>query len=114
MASCRDIVDSLSALADGEMTLTTRLRVRAHLAMCANCRTYSEQLATVDALLHSLEPEPASFAPVLGLLMDEIRLSHAPPEGDVVEDDGAWGTLSVDVSEEPAPAPQPDLSPRAD
>jgi anti-sigma factor RsiW len=44
MLSCKEIVERVDALLDGDLTLRQRLAVRMHLMLCHRCRRYERQL----------------------------------------------------------------------
>lgn len=44
MLSCREIVDDADRLIAGELSLSRRVAVRMHLAMCRHCNRYVRQL----------------------------------------------------------------------
>lgn len=76
-ASCDGTARLLSEYADGELRGLRRLRVEAHLAACAGCRTvYSSLVATLEALrtLGQVEPEPQP------LLAEAVRKRIDPRE----------------------------------
>jgi anti-sigma factor RsiW len=58
MPTCRDVADHASDLLDDTLPWHTRLRLRAHLLMCAHCSEYVRQLALVVRALRGLPPEP--------------------------------------------------------
>lgn len=69
MPKCRDIPDLASAYIDGEGPLAGRLAMGAHLAFCADCRTYVQGLRTTRRFVAaSFRAEvPAAVAVALGL-----------------------------------------------
>ena len=78
--TCDDVMVSVMALADGETSPMSAEAVRAHLAGCAACSAWSDELADIDRLLgvcrrpndpHDLWP---AIAPRLGL--PEFRRSR--------------------------------------
>jgi anti-sigma factor RsiW len=54
MLSCRDVTDRASAYLDGDLGWRARLCLRAHLAICRNCRRYLGQLRTTITILRRL------------------------------------------------------------
>ncbi|RPG25173.1 MAG: hypothetical protein CBC10_008645 [Gammaproteobacteria bacterium TMED50] len=44
MMSCRQVCDSASEIADGNLAAWQRLQVRIHLLICKYCRRYIRQL----------------------------------------------------------------------
>ena len=46
-SKCRDVVDRASIILDGEAGVTQRMRFRAHLMMCGDCRRYFRQMRRV-------------------------------------------------------------------
>lgn len=51
MLKCRDLAEQASDLMDGNLPFGARLGLRLHLAMCAMCRTYMDQMRRTRALL---------------------------------------------------------------
>ena len=51
MLKCRDLADRASDLIEGGLPLRTRLGLRLHLAMCAMCRAYLDQMRRTRALM---------------------------------------------------------------
>jgi len=60
MLRCRDLTEDASRLLDGDLALPRRLRLRLHLALCAMCRTYMDQMRKSRALVarRPLAPMP--------------------------------------------------------
>jgi hypothetical protein len=48
---CRDVAGMASDLMEGGLPLSTRFRLRLHLAMCVMCRNYMDQMRRTRALL---------------------------------------------------------------
>jgi anti-sigma factor RsiW len=48
---CRDVSERASDLLDGGLSLRMRLALRMHLALCAMCRAYVDQLEKTRRLL---------------------------------------------------------------
>lgn len=44
MLNCKEVTHLLSEAQDRKLTLTERLPLRVHLAMCQGCRNFSKQL----------------------------------------------------------------------
>ena len=55
MLKCREVTDRASELIDGDLDLVTRLRVRAHLVACRECRRFIRQMRATVELLGSLD-----------------------------------------------------------
>ncbi|GJD98502.1 zf-HC2 domain-containing protein [Methylobacterium isbiliense] len=56
---CREAAEHASALLDHDLDLTLRARLRLHLAACAPCRRFAEQVrATRDLLRGAPAPAP--------------------------------------------------------
>ena len=51
LLTCRDLTEEASRLLDSDLPMTRRLRLRAHLAICAMCRAYLDQLRKTRTLL---------------------------------------------------------------
>jgi predicted anti-sigma-YlaC factor YlaD len=57
MLKCIQIVAISSDYLDGQLRFSARLSVRAHLAMCVNCRRFIRQMRLTQRVLQQL-PEP--------------------------------------------------------
>lgn len=55
---CSDARDLISAAADGETSVRERHGLEAHLAGCATCRAYTEQVQRLDRLVRVRPAEP--------------------------------------------------------
>ncbi|WP_407518792.1 zf-HC2 domain-containing protein [Methylobacterium oryzisoli] len=55
---CREAAEHASALLDRDLDLTLRARLRLHLAACAPCRRFAEQVRATRDLLRDT-PAPA-------------------------------------------------------
>lgn len=58
MLSCKQLVLRSSDFLDGQLSLRERFALRAHLAMCANCRRFIRQLRLTGRVVQQL-PEDA-------------------------------------------------------
>ncbi|WP_161866516.1 anti-sigma factor family protein [Pseudomonas yangonensis] len=54
MLTCKELVAHSSDYLDGQMTLRQRLAVRAHLAMCGNCRRFIRQMKLTQAVIRQM------------------------------------------------------------
>ncbi len=52
--TCREVTERASELLDGTLSPVERLTLRAHLAVCRNCRAYLDQLRRTVASLRTL------------------------------------------------------------
>ena len=57
MSKCKDVIDRISAIIDGEADIGERMRFHMHLMMCRNCRTYYKQFKTVKVAAGQVSPE---------------------------------------------------------
>ena len=57
MLTCKELVAHSSDYLDGQMTLRQRLAVRAHLAMCGNCRRFIRQMKLTQAVIRQMPEE---------------------------------------------------------
>jgi predicted anti-sigma-YlaC factor YlaD len=60
--TCREVAEWTSAYLEAHVDDPTKIRIALHLAACAGCETYVQQIATVRDLLERLpkaEPQPA-------------------------------------------------------
>lgn len=58
MLTCRQLVERSSDFLDAQLSFHERLKVRAHLAMCHNCRRFIRQLRLSQTLLRRLPEQP--------------------------------------------------------
>lgn len=58
--SCREVAKSASDYLDANLSWRRRLQLRLHLAMCAHCRRYVDQLALSIAALRGLKQDAAA------------------------------------------------------
>ena len=81
MLSCKALVAQSSDYLDGQLKLRQRLSVRAHLALCVNCRRFIRQLRLSQAVLRQLPPgESAELDAELDDLagkLAELRRKHS-------------------------------------
>lgn len=75
-SKCRDVLDRVSEIVDGEAGPVARARFHAPLAMCADCTLYFEQFKAVREAAGVVEPEdvPVDFDEVLGSILDKLDL----------------------------------------
>ncbi|RRV34227.1 anti-sigma factor [Pseudomonas sp. o96-267] len=71
MLTCKELVAHSSDYLDGQLTLRQRLAVRAHLAMCGNCRRFIRQMKLTQAVIRQM---PEGELPELDTLAE--RLAH--------------------------------------
>ncbi|MGA4446707.1 anti-sigma factor family protein [Ectopseudomonas chengduensis] len=57
MLTCKELVAHSSDYLDGQLTLRQRLAVRAHLAMCGNCRRFIRQMKLTQAVVRQMPDE---------------------------------------------------------
>lgn len=57
MLTCKEVVAHSSDYLDGQLTLRQRLAVRAHLAMCGNCRRFIRQMKLTQAVIRQMPDE---------------------------------------------------------
>ena len=57
MLTCKELVAHSSDYLDGQLTLRQRLAVRAHLAMCGNCRRVIRQMKLTQAVIRQMPEE---------------------------------------------------------
>lgn len=57
MLTCKELVAHSSYYLDGQLTLRQRLAVRAHLAMCGNCRRFIRQMKLTQAVIRQMPEE---------------------------------------------------------
>lgn len=71
---CREVVDKISDIIDGQASMVVRMRFHSHLMMCKNCRRYFEQFKGVKELAGRVSPDdlPTDFDHVMKFVMNEI------------------------------------------
>ncbi|QSL91720.1 zf-HC2 domain-containing protein [Ectopseudomonas toyotomiensis] len=57
MLTCKELVAHSSDYLDGQLTLRQRLAVRAHLAMCGNCRRFIRQMKLTQVVIRQMPDE---------------------------------------------------------
>jgi hypothetical protein len=88
--SCHDAARSASDLIDEELPFGPRLKMRAHLLICRNCRTYVGQLRhtidLVDAAVSRAHRAPGTLAQTLSKIaaahVQQGTSSVLPSRGD--------------------------------
>lgn len=58
MLSCRETTQRLSEAQDRELSLTEKLQLRMHLAMCGGCRNFSKQIDFLRAACRRYADKP--------------------------------------------------------
>ncbi|WAJ36308.1 zf-HC2 domain-containing protein [Pseudomonas sp. GOM7] len=69
MLTCKELVAHSSDFLDGQLTLRQRLAVRAHLAMCGNCRRFIRQMKLTQAVIRQM---PEGELPELDALAERL------------------------------------------
>ncbi|MGG2397804.1 anti-sigma factor family protein [Pseudomonas sp. SH1-B] len=69
MLTCKELVAHSSDYLDGQLTLRQRLAVRAHLAMCGNCRRFIRQMKLTQAVIRQM---PEGELPELDALAERL------------------------------------------
>lgn len=69
MLTCKELVAHSSDYLDGQLTLRQRLAVRAHLAMCGNCRRFIRQMKLTQAVIRQM---PEDELPELDTLAERL------------------------------------------
>lgn len=57
MLTCRELTEVITDYLEGRMSFMDRLRFRAHVGMCRNCRAYLDQMKHTVHTLGGLPPE---------------------------------------------------------
>ncbi len=73
MLTCKELVAHSSDYLDGQLTLRQRLAVRAHLAMCGNCRRFIRQMKLTQAVIRQM---PEGELPELDALAERLAQSR--------------------------------------
>lgn len=69
MLTCKELVAHSSDYLDGQLHLRQRLAVRAHLAMCGNCRRFIRQMKLTQAVIRQM---PEDELPELDALAERL------------------------------------------
>ena len=69
MLTCKELVAHSSDYLDGQLTLRQRIAVRAHLAMCGNCRRFIRQMKLTQAVIRQM---PEGELPELEALSERL------------------------------------------
>lgn len=69
MLTCKELVAHSSDYLDGQLTLRERLAMRAHLAMCGNCRRFIRQMKLTQAVIRQM---PEGELPELDALAERL------------------------------------------
>lgn len=69
MLTCKELVAHSSDYLDGQLTLRQRLAVRAHLAMCGNCRRFIRQMKLTQTVIRQM---PEDELPELDALAERL------------------------------------------
>lgn len=74
-SKCRDVLEKGSTILDGREGFVSRLRFRAHLMMCRDCRTYYRQFAEVVRCARAAGPEdhPEDLGQVAKYVLERLR-----------------------------------------
>ena len=75
--SCHDAAGNASDLIDGELPLGPRLKTRAHLLNCRDCRTYVGQMRHTIGLVGDAARRADRAPKTLPLTLSRIALAHA-------------------------------------
>jgi predicted anti-sigma-YlaC factor YlaD len=61
--TCAELVESLGAYHDGELSSIRRHHIDAHLGRCARCRNYAKSYAATVGLAKSAMKDPGAATP---------------------------------------------------
>ncbi len=73
MLSCRELTERSTELLEGDVPFGQRLMFRLHLAMCAHCRNYVEQIRLTAAALGLMETREPVCPKMEGEVMAAFR-----------------------------------------
>ena len=93
LLTCRDATGLLTELGEGSLRLDLRLRLRAHLALCAPCRAFLASLRALPRLLKQVEVRAEAPAPanLESLLQGALARLNAPrPDPAFHPDPALW------------------------
>lgn len=73
-SKCRDVLDRVSEIIDGEAGAVARMRFFGHLAMCEECTRYFEQFKAIRTAAGTVEPEdvPSDFGSVMDTVLSRL------------------------------------------
>ncbi|RIA31510.1 putative zinc finger protein [Ectopseudomonas oleovorans] len=76
MLTCKELVAHSSDYLDGQLTLRQRLAVRAHLAMCGNCRRFIRQMKLTQTVIRQMPEEELPELDALAERLAQDRLNQ--------------------------------------
>ena len=57
MLTCRELTEVITDYLEGRMSFMDRVRFRAHIGLCRNCRAYLDQMKLTVRTIGKLPPE---------------------------------------------------------
>ncbi len=74
LGRCKNIIDRVSAILDGEAGSLERAKFATHIAMCSQCGKYVEQFKLVREATSQIEPSdlPDDFSAVMDFVLEEL------------------------------------------
>ncbi len=82
MLTCREVSRLISDSMERKLPLKTRFRMRLHLVMCKNCRTYEMQLHLMQDITKDISqanmPEMASLSDEIKARLKKIITENLP------------------------------------
>ena len=57
MLTCKELTEVITDYLEGRMSFIDRVRFRAHIGMCRDCRTYLDQMKQTVRTMGKLPPE---------------------------------------------------------
>lgn len=73
MLTCKQLVENSSDLLDQRLSIRTRISVRMHLLMCANCRRFIKNMRLSQAVVRRLPAAESAELDALAAKLSEIR-----------------------------------------
>ena len=79
MRKCKDVMEEIDRIADGEASRTERMRFSMHLAMCENCDRYYRQYLAVRSALGEVDKGelPVDFEEVMARVLKTADIATA-------------------------------------
>ena len=80
METCKEIIDRISEIIDGDAGSVAKVSFYAHLAMCGDCRRYYKQMVMVRKVCGQIEPEevPDDFSEIMGFVLEGLDAADGP------------------------------------